>query len=82
MYAIIKKEVELRECPICGKDDKLVIEDRSLFDLVRQKYGDALLEMNCNRCKLRLAVYPLEFVEKDYDTMLTGLVEKWNTRRA
>lgn len=82
MYVMIKKEVELRECPICGKDDKLVIEDRSLFDLVRQKYGDALLEMNCNRCNLRLAVYPLEFDDNDYDTMLTGLVEKWNTRRA
>ena len=46
------------------------------------KYGDALLEMNCNRCNLRLAVYPQEFVDKDYDTMLTALVEKWNTRRA
>jgi hypothetical protein len=76
----IKKAVDLMACPICGKDDKVVIEDRSLFDLVRQKYGDALLEMNCNRCNLRLAVYPQEFVDKDYDTMLTALVERWNTR--
>ena len=80
MKVTIKKAVDLMACPICGRDDKLVIEDRSLFDLVRQKYGDALLEMNCNRCNLRLAVYPQEFVDKDYDTMLTALVERWNTR--
>ena len=48
----------VRECPICGKNDKLVMPDYECFEELYNKNGRATMHMGCDRCNLQMYEYP------------------------
>lgn len=68
----------VRECPICGKTDRLRITDYEFYEELYKKHGGATLHIECERCHLQMN----EFSEHgfNYNKKLERLLKKWNTR--
>lgn len=69
---------EVRECPLCGKTDKLEITDYELFNDLMKENGSATISIDCARCNLTL--YEHSYHGLDYNEKMGILVRKWNTR--
>jgi hypothetical protein len=68
----------VRECPICGKNDKLVMPDYECFEELYNKHGRATMHMGCDRCNLQM--YEHSYNGPDFDKKMGRLVTQWNTR--
>lgn len=64
-------EIQLRECPFCGKDP-----DEPFFDAV--DYGNTAAFIRCSRCNMEMSE-DVEYGDGDVQTMIR-LAIRWNTR--
>lgn len=68
----------VRECPFCGKTDKLVMPDYECFKDLYKEHGMATLHIECARC--HLSMYEHSYNGPDFDKKTGYVVAKWNTR--
>lgn len=82
MYVPIKKYQEyidyitLRECPFCGKSDKIQLINSDFYNSYSE---DKYAKIVCNRCDCSIFSYSFE-KDTNIDKVITDVVNKWNSR--
>lgn len=73
--------VRIKPCPICGKNDAIYIQKKSIYEELYNRNGGACLKMGCKRCNLELTVYDHDEADPSYAYMRGALISKWNERK-
>ena len=80
----VTKEMGFKPCPFCGKDGYLQITSEESYNRMREAdlQGCAPLHIDCKLCDLELWRMNWTSVEedRDYDTQVELLRNKWNER--
>lgn len=72
--------LNVKRCPFCGKFGRVEIITEEFYNEVVDKYGSALVDIECRTCHMALRSYPSEHPGEDYNERRKGLVDMWNTR--
>lgn len=73
-------EVDVKPCPFCGSNDRLVISKRDHFDKLVAENGSSMISIECKRCDLEFKDYDREN-SNDYDFLRMRIVRRWNERK-
>lgn len=73
-------EVKLKPCPICGRNDRLVISKKDKYEELLEKNGSAMISMECKRCDLELKNYD-HYNINNYAVLRSMLINRWNERK-
>lgn len=66
----------IKECPSCGKDDRVVVLDKKIFEAVMGKHGDAMVDITCRDCGLTLTDYTLNTTIRNYEKAVIHVVQR------
>ena len=81
IYINLAEDESYKPCPMCGKRDRVFIETRNFYEDLLREHGKACLEIECDRCRVKLTTYAHDFAnEIGYDKRVEDIRDKWNTR--
>lgn len=71
-------KINWKPCPLCGESDKVEVTTKEFYSGLVAEHGDALICIECKRCKVRVDDYPSESGRNNYEWRLMHMAKKWN----
>lgn len=74
-----RSEKDVKRCPFCGST-AIQRTSKEFYDDLVQKYGSAMVQIECSECGASVPYFGIHDTEKDYDHRITIAMSKWNGR--
>ena len=72
----LKKKMEWKPCPFCGNTNLVISHDREKHVFNKFK----CIYIGCTKCNLEVWTHDHDVGSDDYDALVRGANEKWNSR--